>query len=370
SAFGALGRGGGGCAVDGRGFVLPGSPISIGDAGGPLQGACHVRMARVRDRRRSDQLFEPPKRFDAPDGYLCGSHPEWCQTRRPAGHSVDQVRAGYQPKDREGAGPRNPADAARARRRGDRMKRRAFITLLGGAAAGWPLVARAQQVGKVPHIGIIDDSLKWNAFRHGLRDLGYLEGQNIAFDYAYGDGAPERLAEAAAALVRRPVDVIATFGTPASFPAKQATTTVPIVMISIGDPVRAGLVPSLARPGGNITGNTILGPDVGAKRLQILKEVIPTVSRVAFLFNPDNASNVLQFEELQRAAPTLGVTVIPVSVSPRIEFETAFAAMMKERPDAFAVTGEPFHQIRIAWIIDFMAKNRLPAVYQLSENVR
>jgi putative tryptophan/tyrosine transport system substrate-binding protein len=141
-------------------------------------------------------------------------------------------------------------------------------------------------------------------------------------------------------------------------------------MISIGDPVRAGLVPSLARPGGNITGNTILGPDVGAKRLQILKEAIPTVSRVAFLWNPDNASNVLQFEEVRAAAPTLGVTVISVSVSSRIEFKTAFAAMMKERPDAFAMTAEPFHQTDIAWIIDFMAKNRLPAVYQLSETVR
>jgi len=186
----------------------------------------------------------------------------------------------------------------------------------------------------------------------------------------YGDGVPERLAEAAAALVRRPVDVIATFGTPASLAAKQATTTIPIVMISIGDPVRAGLVPSLARPGGNITGSSVLGPDVGAKRLQILKEVIPTVSRVAFLWNPDNASNVLQFEELQRAAPRLGVTVISVSVGPRFEFETAFAAMMKERPDAFAMTGEPYHQTHIAWIVDFMAKNRLRAMYQLSENVR
>ena len=239
------------------------------------------------------------------------------------------------------------------------MKRRQFITLLGGAAA-WPLTARAQQPPKIPRIGIIDDSLQWNAFRHGLRDLGYLEGQNVAFDYAYGDGAPERLAEAAAALVRRPVDVIATYGTPASFAAKQATTTIPIVMISIGDPVRVGLVPSLARPGGNITGNTIIGPDVGAKRLQILKEAIPTVSRVAFLFNPDNASNVLQFEEIQAAAPTLGVTVISVSVSPRIEFETAFAAMMKERPDALAMTAEPSHQTHIAWMIDFMAKNGLP----------
>src|SRR5437016_7563066 len=249
------------------------------------------------------------------------------------------------------------------------IKRREFITLLGGAAATWPLATRAQQPGKIPRIGIIDDAPRWNGFRHGLRDLGYLEGQNIAFDYAYADGVLERLADAATALVRRPVDVIATFGTPASLAAKQATTTIPIVMISIGDPVRAGLVPSLARPGGNITGNTSLGPDVGAKRLQILKEAIPTVSRVALLWNPDNASSVLQFEEVRAAAPTLGVMVISVSV-PRIEIETAFAAMMKERPDALAMHAEPFHLTHIAWIMDFMAKNRLPAMYQLSENVR
>src|SRR5262245_2984693 len=138
--------------------------------------------------------------------------------------------------------------------------RREFITLLGGAAA-WPLAVHAQQPGKIPRIGIIgpafDDAPRWNAFRHGLRDLGYLEGQNVAFDYAYGDGVPERLAEAAAALVRRPVDVIVTYGTPATFAAKQSTTTIPIVMISIGDPVRAGLVPSLARPGGNITATSV-----------------------------------------------------------------------------------------------------------------
>jgi len=253
------------------------------------------------------------------------------------------------------------------------MKRREFIAVVGGGSLLLATKVRrapAQQPAKLPRIGIIDDSPIWNAFRHGLRDLGYLEGGNIAFDYEYGDGVPERLAAAAAALVRRPVDVIATYATPASLAAKQATTTIPIVMISIGDPVRAGLVPSLARPGGNITGNTILGPDVGAKRLQILKEAIPSVLRVAFLWNPDNASNVLQFEEVQAAAPTLGVTVISVSVSPRIEFETAFAAMMKERPDAFAMTAEPFHQTHIAWIMDFMARNRLPAAYQLSETVR
>jgi len=183
------------------------------------------------------------------------------------------------------------------------IRRRDFVILLGcGTVAAWPLEARAQQQGKIPRIGIIDDAPMWNAFREGLRDLGYLEGQNIAFEYRTADGVPERLAEAAAQLVHRPVDVIATYGTPASFAAKQATITIPIVMIAIGDPVGVGLVPGIARPGGNITGNSIFGPNLGAKRLQLLKLAIPTVSRVACLWNPDNASNVLIFEELQAAA--------------------------------------------------------------------
>jgi len=254
------------------------------------------------------------------------------------------------------------------------MRRREFITLLGGAAAApsilWPLAARAQPQTKIPRVGIIDDSPRWNAFRHRLRDLGYLEGQTIAVDYAYGDGAPERLAEAAAQLVRRPVDVIATYGTAASFAAKQATTTIPIVMISVGDPVRAGLVASLAHPGGNATGNTILGPDIGAKRIQLMQELIPTVARVAFLWNPNNASHAAYRQELQAAAPALNAKLLFVEVGGAGEFESAFAAMMKERPDAFSMTGDPFHQLHIGWIIDFMAKNRLPAIYQWSENVR
>ena len=147
----------------------------------------------------------------------------------------------------------------------------------------------------------------WNAFRQGLRDHGYLEGQNIALDYKYADGVPERLAEAAAEFVRRPVDVIATYGTPPTWAAKEATATIPIVMIAIGDPVRAGLVASIARPGGNVTGNTILGPEVGAKRLQLFKEAVPTISRMAFLVNPANPSTVAYLEELQIAAPALGV---------------------------------------------------------------
>ena len=248
-----------------------------------------------------------------------------------------------------------------------RTNRREFIAALGGAVA-WPLAARAQQP-KIPRIGIIDDSPIWNDFRQGLRGLGYLEGQNIAFEYRYAGGLPDRLAWVAAELVRRPVDLIATFGTPPTRAAKQATTTIPIVMIGIGDPVGAGLVSSLARPGGNITGNTILGPDVAGKRLQLLKEVIPSLSRVAFLWNPDNASHPAQLAELQAAVQTLGLTLIPVAVGSSDEFDNAFAAMIKERPDAFLMTNDPFHQLSIGTIIDFLTNNHLPGMFLTREVV-
>ena len=247
------------------------------------------------------------------------------------------------------------------------MTRRDFIAALGSAVV-WPLAARAQQP-KIPRIGIIDDSPIWNDFRQGLRDLGYLEGQNIAFEYRYAGGLPDRLAWVAAELVRRPVDLIATFGTPPTRAAKQATTTIPIVMIGIGDPVGAGLVSSLARPGGNITGNTILGPDVAGKRLQLLKEVIPSLSRVAFLWNPDNASHPAQLAELQAAVQTLGLTLIPVAVRSSDEFDNAFAAMIKERPDAFLMTNDPFHQLSIGTIIDFLTNNHLPGMFLTREVV-
>jgi len=249
------------------------------------------------------------------------------------------------------------------------MKRRECITLLGGAAVAWPLVARAQQPARTPRIGIIDDSPVWNAFRHGLRDLGYLEGQNIAFEYRYAGGLPNRLALVAVELVHRPVDLIATFGTPPTIAAKRATTTIPIVMIGVGDPVGAGLVSSFNRPGGNITGNTILGPEVAGKRLQLLKEVIPSLSRVAFLWNPDNASHPAQLAELRVAVETLGIKLLPVAVLSPDEFDRAFAEMVRERADAFLMTNDPFHQLSIGRIIDFLANNRLPGMFLTREIV-
>src|SRR5262245_40278406 len=140
-------------------------------------------------------------------------------------------------------------------------------------------------------------------------------------------------------------------------------------MISVGDPVRAGLVTTLARPGANVTGNTILGPDIGVKRIQLMQELIPTVARVAFLWNPNNASHAAYRAELQGAAPALNAKMESVAVGSAGAFDAAFAAMLKARPEAFSITGHPFHQLNVGWIIDFMAKHRLPAIYQLSENV-
>jgi putative tryptophan/tyrosine transport system substrate-binding protein len=248
------------------------------------------------------------------------------------------------------------------------MRRRDFVTLLGGAAA-WPLAARAQQPKRIPRIGIIDNAPIWDHFRSGLGDHGYLEGRNVALEYRTAQGKPDLLAAAAAELVHLPVDVIATFGTPASQAAKQATATIPIVTISVGDPVRVGLVTSLARPGGNITGNTILGPDIVAKRLQLLRELIPSVSRQAFLWNPDNGSNAAQVAEIKIALPRLGMTLISVEVRSVAEFDGAFSAMMRDRPDAFQMTNDPFHQIHVGMIIDFVTRNRLPGMYQTRENV-
>src|SRR5438105_15229020 len=160
------------------------------------------------------------------------------------------------------------------------MRRREFTALVGGVGLLFAVKvrrARGEQSAKVPRIGILDDAPMWQAFRQALRELGYVEGRNIVYEYRYGEGAPDRLATAAAELVRRPVDLIATYGTPATHAAKEATATIPIVMIGVGDPVGAGLAASLARPGGNITGNTVLSPDLGPKRLQILRQAIVTV---------------------------------------------------------------------------------------------
>ena len=253
------------------------------------------------------------------------------------------------------------------------MNRRTFLCGLTGMLAA-PLVAEAQQAGKVYRIGLLgqdrtQQETRLGALRAGLRELGYVEGKNIVIDYRWAGGKDDRFPDLAAQLVRLQVDVIVTGGTPATQAAMRATKTIPIVMVNTGDPVRTGLVASLARPGSNVTGVTLLGAETAGKRLQILKDTAPKVSRVAFLRNRANASHIPYFNDLQAAARGLGLTLQSVEVQEPHELEGAFAEMMRERPDALIVTADGTHLRRQAWIVDFAAKRRLPALYQLREYV-
>jgi putative tryptophan/tyrosine transport system substrate-binding protein len=248
------------------------------------------------------------------------------------------------------------------------VKRRAFITLLGGAAATWPLVASAQQAGKVYRIGFLfygspGPSPEVEAFRQGLREHGYVEGQNIAVEYRFASGQVGQLPELAAELVRLKVDVIVTPTTPASMAAKQATSTIPIVIAGVADAVGAGLVADFARPGGNVTGLTSISAELGGKRLELLKGVVAKASRVAVLYNPADRSNVLVLKELEEAAPALGMTLQPLEVREPGQFEGAFAAMNRERADAlFGAAGVLTYEHRKT-VVDLAAKSRIPTLW-------
>ncbi len=250
------------------------------------------------------------------------------------------------------------------------MRRREFITLLGGASAVWPIAARAQVPSrKIARIGIVDDSPSWDPFRQQLRELQYVEGQNLAYVHLHTNGDPNQLDAAASALVQIPVNVIVAFGTPQAKAAQRATKTIPIVAISIGDPIGAGLVTSLAHPGGNITGNTILGPDVVTKRLQILKDAIPAVTRVAYLWNPDNPATADILEHIRKAAPLFHITVVSLEARTVVDFDRVFAQASSDRPDAVLITSDPAHQVHMPAIIDFLLRNRIPGLFQTRENV-
>jgi putative ABC transport system substrate-binding protein len=248
-------------------------------------------------------------------------------------------------------------------------KRRDFIRLAGGLAGAWPTAARAQQSPRVPRIGIIDDAPMWHSFRQALREFGYVEGQSVNYEYRYSEGMPDRLANVVGELVRRPVDLIAAYGTPPVEAAKAATTTIPILMVGVADPVRAGLVASLARPGGNITGNTVLSPDLGAKRLQLLREAVPTVARVAYLTNPNNPATFDVLAELKLAAAPAGIGIIGVELGSASDFDAALAVMLRERTEVLLVSNDLFHQLHIGRIIDFLSKNRIAGMFQSKENV-
>jgi putative tryptophan/tyrosine transport system substrate-binding protein len=256
------------------------------------------------------------------------------------------------------------------------MRRRDFITLVGGAAVAWPHAARAQQTGKVLRIGYLGASSAslerrdLDALRQTLRDLGHVEGENITIECRWAEGDDSRLPGLAVELVHLKVDVIVTEGTPGTRAAKQATSTIPIVFASAGDPVKSGFVASYAQPGGNVTGFTILGPGLEAKRLQILKDVVPGLSRVAVMWNSANPTIVAYYQQTQAGAAALGVTLQPVvEVRGVDDFERAFSTIGGTRPDALVVLADRFLLGHRKEIVAFAASRRLPGMYPYREYV-
>jgi putative ABC transport system substrate-binding protein len=237
-----------------------------------------------------------------------------------------------------------------------------------GAALIVPFTAKAQQTRKIWRIGFLGAASRSTmtdrveAYREALRELGYVDGKNLAMEYRFADGRLDRLPALAAELVALKVDLIQAGGTPAARAAKQATTTIPIVMTG-GDPVRAGLVASLARPGGNVTGLADATVDVSTKRLELLKEAVPTLSRVAILWNPGNPTNLPQLRDTETAAAALRITVFPVEARSDEDLGRAFAAMRRERAGGLVVQGDPLFITRAPQIIQLAARGLLPAVY-------
>jgi len=256
------------------------------------------------------------------------------------------------------------------------IDRRAFLAGTGAVLLAAPLAAEAQQAGKVPRIGFLgtrspsDTSPHLDAFRQGLRELGWVEGQNIVIDYRFAEGKFDRLPDLAAELVRLKVDIIVAQPTPAAVAAQNATKTIPIVMISVGDPVGLGLIASLARPGGNATGLSYsVGLEIFGKGLELLKETVPKVRRVAILSNPANPAQPLAIREVNVAARSLGVQLQLLEARGPHDFDGAFAAMAKERVGALLVVADSMFVLHRTRLADLAARSRLPAAYGLRDHV-
>jgi putative ABC transport system substrate-binding protein len=252
------------------------------------------------------------------------------------------------------------------------IRRREFVFILGGAAAS-PIVAYADS-GKIARIGYLSPdppspaaTALFDAFCDGLRELGWFKGKNITIESRYAEKRPERLPELAAELVRINVDVIVGRGTLGPLAAKRATSTIPIVMAASGDPLGSGLVGSLARPGGNVTGMSLMVPDLGGKRLELLKEMLPRLARVAVLWNAANPYPAIVFKETQTASKKLAIEVQSLEIRVAEDFDGAFEVTRTQRPDALLTVEDPLtfsHQQRIA---DFALANQLPSLHGVRE---
>ena len=256
------------------------------------------------------------------------------------------------------------------------VSRREFAISLGALALAAPFASRSQSA-KIPRIGYLQAVAPQNGsspfledFRKGLRELGYVEGKNIQLEIRWGEGRLDRMPALAAELVRMKVDLIFAVSSPAVWAAKNATTTIPIVMPISSDPVGDGLVASLARPGGNITGMSLMAPELSTKRLQLLKEVFPKQVRpAAVLWNPDYYGMAARFKQLQTAAPAMGMNVRSVEIRDSRELERALEGLDRDRPDAIVLLADPLTMSQRLRIVEFAAEERLPAIYEQDQFV-
>jgi putative ABC transport system substrate-binding protein len=251
--------------------------------------------------------------------------------------------------------------------------RRGFITLLGSAAVASPFAGWAQHAARVWRIGFVTHAANDAAYAslfERLRELGFVEGQNIIVERRYAEGRAERFQEFAAEMVRLKADVVITSTTPAALALRNATTTIPIVIPTAIDPVGTGLIANLAHPGGNITGGALLSAELGAKRLELLKEVVPGLSRIAVLWNGANPANALAWRETEGAARTLGVTLQSHDVRITKDFNIAFATMAQQRPDAVSVLSDALITQYQKEIVDFAINERLPSVFPSKDPIK
>ena len=255
------------------------------------------------------------------------------------------------------------------------QRRNILLSLLALLTLGIIPLAEAQRTNKVPRIGFLGNStaaLEANLvgpFRYGLRDHGYVEGQNILIEYRWAEGKYERFPSLIAELIASKVDVIVTAGTPATQAYQKAKTSIPLVMVAVGDPVGTGIVASLSRPGGNITGLTSISPELESKRIELLREVIPKLSHIAVLWNPKNAFHAIENKQVESAAAALRMKVIYLGVETQEQIGNAFDQILKERPGALLVLADRVFLHNRALIMNFAAKNRLPGVYAFLELV-
>ena len=248
------------------------------------------------------------------------------------------------------------------------MRRREFIKVIAGSAAAWPLAARAQRptksvIGFLSMASPTTLASRLEGFRLGLRDFGYVEGTNITVEYRFAEGHYERLPELAAELVRSKVDLIVTHGTPGSLAAKRATTTIPIVMTSVGDPVATGIVASIARPGGNITGQTFFNPELRAKRIELLKEVMPHLTHVAVILNVDNPAAIgPEFQAMEKAAQALNIKLQAFRLRDSSELVSAFEKMEQTHAEAVETGDDPLSIGNVGAIVALAARGRLLSI--------